>query len=364
MTRFRFISAGVLLLPALLLLGGCVADAPYKVTGDTQPQQLNDGWTVGTPEDVNLSRAALSAVYDRLSSEDEYFNAKSLLIVKDTLLVFEAYVRSSEDRDRYTHIASATKSITSLIFGIVMGDGYIDSLDQTLYSIMPDKFPPDPVKRTITLRHLLTMTSGILLDNEDFSIELLVDEPADPPKYFLSKPLYANPGTQYYYRDVDPHLISTAIQRLTGKTEEQWARERLLGPLGIWNYYWNYDHTGVTTGAFGLRITPRDMAKIGQMVLDNGRWKGMQVVDSAWIAQSTQFQVMTDHPSPPVYQYGFYWWVAPASQAFTAVGQGGNFIYVVPGRRMVIVMSSMADAGQAAGTSLDEFESLIGPLMN
>lgn len=364
MKKVRQIGKYVLALMALVMTAGCIGDEPYKFVGTTQPQQLNDGWIVGTPEDVGLSRTALNAVYARFSSEDEFFNAKSLLIVKNDTLVFEANVRSPHDRDRFTHVASVTKSVTSLLFGILLADGTLDSLDQTLYSIMPEKFPADPVKQSITLRHLLTMTSGILLDNDDFSLELFVDKPADPAKYFLSKPLYANPGQLFYYRDVDPHLISTALQRLTGKSEEQLARERLFGPLGISNFYWHSDHTGVSAGAHGLHLTPRDMAKIGQIVLDNGRWKGIQIVDSAWVAQSTQFQVMTDHPPPPVYQYGFYWWILPDSQAFSAWGAGGSFIYVVPSQRMIVVMTSLADVTGDVGTSMDDFESLISPILN
>lgn len=349
-----------------LLLGicaSCLPDDPYKFAGDTQPQQLNDGWEIARPESVNISRASLDEVYSRFVSEDQYYNAKSLLIAKDGKLVFEAHVRDPRDRDRFTHVVSVTKSITSLVFGIVLSEGFIDSLDQTLYSIMPEKFPPDERKKTITLRHLLTMTSGLLIDNDDFSVELFVGKPADPIIYFLDKPLYALPGERFYYRDVDPHLVSYAIQRLTGKTEEQWARERLFSQLGITDYYWESDHTGITAGAIGLHLRARDMAKIGQMVLDHGRWDGIQIVDSTWITVSTQMQVLTDSPPPRAYQYGFYWWIIPDSDAFSAWGHGGSFIYVAPSRQMVIVMTSMPDAGDEVGTSLDEFEALIQPLL-
>jgi CubicO group peptidase (beta-lactamase class C family) len=354
-----------LALTFLAFFSRCVSDAPFKFKSSTVPEQLNDGWEVASPEDVNISREAIDKVYAEFISEDRYFNAKSLLVVKNGKLVFEAYCRTLKDRNRYGHVQSATKSVTSLVFGIVKSEGYIDSVDQLLYSIIPDKFPSDVRKRSITLRHLLTMTSGLSFDNDVFSVEIYADKPSDPVKYILKKPLYAMPGEKFYYRDADPHLISYVIQRLTGKTEEQWAKERLFDPLGIQEYYWDSDHTGTTMGAHGLHLKPRDMAKIGQMVLDHGRWKGSQIVDSTWIAVSTQKQMETSWQTEPhVYYYGYYWWILPRWQSFAAWGHGGNFIFLVPGKEMVIVMTSMPDVDDdVVGTMLDGFEELISPLL-
>jgi CubicO group peptidase (beta-lactamase class C family) len=349
----------------LVLLSGCVSDAPFKFESSVVPEQLNDGWQVAFPEDVNINRQAIDKIYADFISENKYFNAKSLLIVKDSKLVFEAYCRGPGDRDYIGHIQSVTKSITSLIFGIIRSEGYIDALDETLYSIIPAKFPSDVIKQSITLHHLLTMTSGIWFDNDVFSVEIYVGKPSDPIKYILKKPIYANPGEQFYYRDCDPHLVSYVIQKMTGKTLEKWAKERLFDPLEIRDYYWDSDHTGITMGAHGLHLKPRDMAKIGQMVLENGHWNGIQIVDSTWIATSTQKQIETSHQTEPyVWDYGFYWWIVPRWQAFTTWGHGGNFIFIVPGKDMVIVMTSMPDVDDdVVGTTLDDLERLIQPLL-
>lgn len=347
-----------------LILAGCVSDAPFKFAGPTDPAELGDGWEIAAPEDVGISRESLDRVYKEFIREDRYFNAKSLLVIKDGKLVFEAYCRNQLDRDRIGHIQSATKSITSLIFGIVQSNGYIDSLDQSLYSIIPDKFPSDARKRDITLRHLLTMTSGLSFDNEDFSVEIFVDKPRDPIKYILNKPLYALPGGKFYYRDCDPHLVSYAIEKLTGKTEEQFAREHLFNPLGISEYYWDADHTGTTMGAVGLHLKPRDLAKFGQIVLDHGQWKGQQVVDSAWIAESTSRQVDTDYQTEPnIRYYGCYWWIFPRWQAVEAWGHGGNFILILPAQQMVIVLTSLPDAGDGVSPHSDQFHELVSPLV-
>jgi len=156
-------------------------------------------------------------------------------------------------------------------------------------------------------------------DNDDFAVKVYCDKPSDPVRYMLNKPLYSQPGEKFYYRDVDPHLISYAIQRLTGKILAQWAKEKLFDPLGIRQYYWQSDHTGTTAGGHGLHLKPRDMAKIGQMVLDQGRWRGVRVVDSLWIAESTQKQMETTFQiEPHVYHYGYYWWILHRWQAYTA----------------------------------------------
>jgi CubicO group peptidase (beta-lactamase class C family) len=343
----------------------CAKDAPFKFTDSTIPEQLNDGWLVASPEDVNISREALNRVYDAFLSEDKYFNAKSLLVIKNGKLVFETYCHSPQDRDRYGHVASVTKSITSLVFGIVRSEGYFPSLDQTLYSILPDKFTSDEKKRSITIRQLLTMTSGISFDNDVFAMEIHGNKPDDPIKHILEKPMYAAPGEQFYYRDCDPYLIGYAIQQVTGKSEEKWAKERLFDPLGIQEYYWFTDHKGTTTGPYGLHLKPRDMAKIGQLVLDHGSWRGIQIVDSTWISVSTQKQAGTDaRTEPHVYDYGYYWWILPKWKAFTAWGHGGNYIFISPETQMVIVMSSMPDVEDGAvGTVLEDFENLILPLL-
>jgi len=349
----------------LMIFNGCVSDAPFKFESTTVPQQMNDGWQVGSPEDVNINQAILDEVYKNFVSEDRFLNAISLLVVKNKKLVFEAYCRSADDRDRLGHLASVTKSITSLAFGIAKSEGLIDSLGQRLYDIMPEKFPSDVQKRSITLQHLLTMRSGLSFDNDDFSVEIIADKPDDPIKYILKKPMYAAPGERYYYRDCDPHLISYANCRFTGKTLEQWTKERLFDPLGIADYYWVSDHKGTTTGAFGLWLKPRDMAKIGQMVLDHGQWNGVQIVDSSWIAISTQKQVETgDHTEPYIYHYGYYWWIIPRWNAFAAWGTGGNSIYIMPSKEMVIVMTSMSDVdSELFDQNLQSFEELITPLL-
>jgi len=118
-------------------------------------------------------------------------------------------------------------------------------------------------------------------------------------------------------------------------------------------------------GAHGLHLRPRDLAKIGQLVLDHGRWKGQQVVDSSWIAVSTQSQVDTDYDTEPnIRNYGYYWWVLPDWQAVEAWGHGGNYVLIVPARNLVIVMTSLPYADDdIVGTHPQQFHELVAPLV-
>jgi CubicO group peptidase (beta-lactamase class C family) len=351
------------ILGIFLFLIQCVNDAPYKVNDLIIPEQLNDGWTIDSPRNVGLNDDSITRVRNALMDESKYYNALGLLIIKNDAIVFEAYPRDLADRDHIHHLQSATKSFTSLAVGICKKQGWIGSLDSTLYHYIPDKFPSDSLKRTITLRHLLTMRSGIKIDNSDFAYTMLVDRPVDPARYILNLPLYASPGDSMYYRDCDPQLVSYVIQAASTRKEEEIIRQFLFEPLGITDYHWEDNPDGVSSGAYGLHLRPRDMAKVGQTLLHNGRWQGKQVIDSAWIYEATRSYVTTQWEDI-TWDYGFYWWLIPEYGAFTAAGHGGQYIFVVPHQQLVVVMLSMPDSNDDyVGTSLKRFLELIKPIL-
>ncbi len=355
----------IVLLGVFLLFAACAPDDSFKIAGDYQPEQLTDGWEIISPDSVGISTLTLEHINSLITAEDQYYNAKSLLIIKGGKLVFERYVRDMADRDHYGHVQSVTKSINSLVTGIIFSEGIFDSIDQKLYDLIPTKFPNDDQKKQITLRHLMTMRSGIEFDNDVFSMEIYVGKPDDPIKYILEKPSFADPGAEFFYQDCNPHLLSYAIGELTGSTLEEWAVERIFTPLGIQNYFWGSDPAGTSMGAHGLHIQPRDLAKIGQLVLDNGSWRGTQLIDSTWISESTQFQAdMGSWGDENGWDYGYYWWVIREWNAFAAWGHGGNFLFIKPDQELVIVMTALPDTNdELVGATLDKFQDLIRPLI-
>jgi CubicO group peptidase (beta-lactamase class C family) len=325
-------------------MAGCWLDQPYKHRGPMTPEDLGDGWPVASPAEVGIDPAALAAIHDEILREDRHFGVLGLLVIKDGKLVFETYTRTPDDRDRTHALQSATKSVTSLVFGATRDRGDIP-LDATLCSIVGDACRGlEPAKLAITLEHLLTMRSGIAFDNEDFSIDMMVGRPDDPLRYILAKPMYAAPGERFYYRDADPQLISYALQHLRGRTLASLGTEYLFEPLGITDHFWDEMPDGASTAAFALHLRPRDLAKLGQLLLDGGRWHGEQVVSSAWcqLATTPMVPAVEGQPDNPR-SYGYYFWIPTVPESYFAWGHGGQFVVVVPAKQLVLVQVAMPD---------------------
>jgi CubicO group peptidase (beta-lactamase class C family) len=185
--RFAVVGVG-------LLLSSCWFDEPLKHDLGVVPEPLADGWNIATPDSVGLSAEALSRIHAALLREDRFVGALGMLVVKDGKLVWETYLRSRADRDRYHHVQSVTKSVTALVFGTARDRGYFPDLSQNTGQLFADEMPGlEPIKATITLQQLLTMTSGLDFDNLDFDLEMYTFHHSDPLRYILEKPMYAAP---------------------------------------------------------------------------------------------------------------------------------------------------------------------------
>jgi len=319
-------------LPVLVAAACGITDENLKLpyAGST-PEALGDGWVISTPEAEGLDADAIDEVYLDLFSETSYPTVHSLLVVRNGALVAEAYARDPGDRDRFHHLQSATKSVTAILTGIALDEGLLGGVDTPLFALMPSAFDQDQRKREITLFHALTMQTGLRFD-DDVDTEKLVHGHGSSLELVLHRDLVSTPGTTFFYHDGNPQLVSGALQQATGMTEERWAALRLFGPLGITDYQWEASHDGLTFGAFGLWLKPRDMAKIGLMLVRGGTWEGERVVSSEWIDEAT-----TPHTANG--DYGYYFWLFPGG-AFRAEGHGGQVIHVVPDIDLVVVMTA------------------------
>jgi CubicO group peptidase (beta-lactamase class C family) len=199
--------------------------------------------------------------------------------------------------------------------------------------------PLDPEVRDITLRHLLTMSDGISREGLDFVLT----------EGKLCVPLRHAPGADFYYNSMSPQVLSIILTRTTGLTARDFAMKHLFHPLGISEVRW-FEQGGYSLGAFGLELTTRDLAKLGQLFLDQGRWAGRRIVPPEWIAEATRPQIRVPRSAEfaaltgPYFvdQYGFYWWVRPRPQApaYMAQGFGGQFLYIVPTLDLVTVITT------------------------
>jgi CubicO group peptidase (beta-lactamase class C family) len=206
------------------------------------------------------------------------------------------------------------------------------------------------------------MRSGLAFDNDDFSVEMWVGKPDAPVRYILEKPFYADPGEKYYYRDCDPQLVGYAMTELVGMSEHELAERTLFGTLGIRNYYWEAGRDGVSMAAHGLHLLPRDLAKLGLLMLQGGLWQGERVVSEAWLSLATTTHVDSDVEfAGGMLGYGYYFWIVPGI-GYSAWGHGGQFVLVVPNQDLVLVQTAFPDT-HLPDSDLPDFLELVRPLL-
>lgn len=340
---------------------GCLSEGSLKRAVNLTPRSRGDGWRLATPERVDLSAKRIRNVYDRVFSEHEFLNALSLLVVRRGYLVAEGYTRSDSDATRKGHVQSVTKSLTSLAFGIQRSQGHFEDLDRSLADILTVN---DREKRAITLRHLLTMRSGIDVDNERFAEQIVMRQQRDVTQWLLDQRLSSDPGKRFDYRDCDPQLLGAALLAETGESVEIIVRRDVFEPLGITDYHWEHTADDEPLTAHGLWLGPRDLAKIGELVRRQGNWRGTPIVPAEWIELATQQQsTVPEEEATRGLVYGYYFWVDPELGWASAWGHGGNFVLVAPDEELVMVMTSMPDAGEQMGTELPDFVELARQLV-
>jgi len=362
MTRRRFVGSSL-----AAWLAACLPDVPYKHRYTTVPERLDDGLDVDTPASVGLDPRDLADIHDELLREDRHRGALGMLVIKDGKLVWETYLRSPDDRDLHHHIQSVTKSVTSLAFGLARDGGYFPSLDATLSDLIPEALTGRASdKGKIRLADLLTMRSGIELDNRYFSLEMWVDKPKDPLHHILSKPFYDPPGERFYYRDADPQVLGYLLQKAVGRSEQRFVDKALFDPLGIRDYLWEHGPDGASMAPHGLHLKPRDLAKLGLLMADGGMHRERALISKSWCDESTRAHVPPgqDTTKHDDFGYGYYWWTVQGTDMFSAWGHGGQYVLVSPERRLVMVRVAMPDTGEDLhGTRLEHFVELVQPLL-
>ncbi|HUY38166.1 MAG TPA: serine hydrolase [Candidatus Binataceae bacterium] len=285
----------------------------------------------------------------------------AVLVARHGKLVFEHYFTGADERlgrpvgqvafgpETRHDERSMTKSVTDLIVGIAIDRGWIKSVDQSVMSFFPEYADLlTPEKNRITLRNLLTMSSGLEWHEfdtpytSDKNSEIRMDTAPDPYRYALEQPVAAPPGEIWNYNSGSTELLGAILRKATGKPLDQLARSLLFEPLGIADVEWyKYAH-GNPSAAAGLRLRPRDLAKIGQLVLQHGAWNGKQLVSAAWIDASTTPQIN----GFLVFFYGYQFWLGRSLinkhevDWAAAWGLGGQRMFIVPELDLVVVVNA------------------------
>ena len=344
--------AGAALLAALAATPAVAADCPVPAT-------RGDGWTVAAPEAVGMDGPILCGLIDRLGANKD-INVHGVVVTRHGKLVFERYVAGEDERwgrrvglvehgiDTLHDMRSISKSVTSLLAGVALARGAPRSLDEPVVGFFPEYADLDtPERRAITLRHLLTMSMGTAWDedrpySDPANSESAMYDSADPWRYALGRPMVEKPGTLHVYNGGATTLLGRILVRATGKPLDAFAREALFEPLGIASVDWGRFANGEAMPASGLRLRSRDLARIGQMVLDGGKAGGREIVPASWIADSTAPRLGTQG----MYHYGYQWWLGRSlvdrrELTWTAgIGYGGQRLFVVPQAGVVVAVTA------------------------
>lgn len=248
-------------------------------------------------------------------------------------------------------VRSVTKSVVSLLFGIALADNTEAALEAPVFDWFPEFAAlRTPERERIRVRDVLSMTSGWHWDEWTYpytdprNSEIAMDIAPDPQRYVLEQAIDVPPGTRWTYSGGDVALAGAIVARAAKMPLDEFARTRLFEPMGI-RFEWSRNHvqgTPIPRAASGLRLTPRDMAKLGQLVLQQGRWGEHQLVPAEWIARATAQQAALPGREFPGGSYGYLWWRGTErGHAWVgAIGNGGQRIWIVPSLDLVLVMTA------------------------
>ena len=308
------------------------------------PDNLGDGWQVSTPDAQGMIVADLQRHLDSLRTSGSG-GMDGIVIVRNDRLVAEAYFNGYA-RDTQHDMRSVTKSFTASLAGIAIEQGLI-TLEDTLPQHITRFAEFDRVderKRSIRIVDLLNMQTGLDCDDGIDSSpgnETHMYRHDDWIKYILSVPMQATPGTYASYCSGGVTVLGSIIAARSGQKLEEFARVRLFDPLNMGSVRWLHSPLGVTNASSAIQLRPRDAAKFGNLFLNGGRWYGVQVVPQAWVERTAQ-----RHTAIRGGPYGWLWWKSDfnvrgaAQPGMFASGNGGNMIFVLPGERLVVVITA------------------------
>ena len=313
----------------------------------------------------------LEALLDKAIAEKRVWNLHGVVIVRNGGLVLERYFEGDDNArgsplgkvafnaDILHDLRSVSKSIVGLLYGIALAGGKVPPQDAPLFASFPEytDLAADPARNRWTIYNALTMTMG--MDWDELSVpysdptnsEIAMDTAPDRYRFILGAPVVMEPGKRWIYSGGATALLARIIAKGTGKPLHDFAREALFDPLGIGATEWLTDRTGEAIAASGLRMTPRDLARIGLMMLQGGRWGDKRVVPAQWIERSTSPMVDVDE----IRQYGYHWYLGKFAftvstgprwdrsrleHFWSAIGNGGQRLFVFPGLELVVAITA------------------------
>lgn len=289
---------------------------------------------VGPPAPPDLSEAFRRA--SRVGA------LSSLLVSQGGQFLGGSYWRGVGPGDP-VNVKSASKSILGLLVGIAIEEGHVRSVDQPIREFFPGYFRSldDPRKRLITVGHLLSMQAGLATTSFDTYGAWASSD--DWIGFALERPMECLPGRCWEYSTGNYHLLSAILTRATDTDTRSWAARELMGPLGIPARPWDRGPDGYYLGGNNMSFTPRELLRVGEMLLDGGRWEGEQVVPERWIRQSWEARVTSSYNGNG---YGYGWWTRElgGERFWYAWGYGGQYLFLAPDLELAVVATTEVGA--------------------
>lgn len=329
-----------------------------------------------SPESQGLDARPLEALHAEFARGDHGF-VDSMLVMRHGRLVFERsyrhdYAARFDPRrdgppglynyyDPHWHpfyegsglhtMQSVSKSVTSLLVGIAIGRGEISGVEAPLLRYLKGFRPNgDPRQAGLRLEHVLSMTTGIRWDEDTVSYTdpanscANMEASSDWIQFVLDQPMAEEPGLSFKYNSGATQLLAGVLRQATGKQADEYAREQLFGPIGIERFEWKRAN-GTTDTEGGLYLTPRDLARLGVLMLQDGVWDGRRILPEGWVGASTTQRIRASDSDDPkqAYGYGYKWWLIPQTpsrpRAIVGLGYGGQRLIVVPEHDLVAVFT-------------------------
>ena len=326
-------------------------------------------WKKNSPQALGFDPKSIDRMFQFVQKKK--FPIDSVVIVRNGYLIGEFYANSN-DQKSLSNIYSVTKSFTSALIGIAIDKGHIKNERQTLGSIFSKNsvVKNDPKLKNIEIKHLLTMTSGLKTrDNHlsNYSGIFKLRNAKNWVNYILSLGIEKNPGQHYNYSNGGSHILAAILTEITKEPVAKYAERHLFSHIGIKRYKWEKDPQGINHGYSNLQLSARDMAKLGILYLNKGRWGDKQIISASWIKKS-----LKTHSYPnkgrynplrlyPYNGYGYQWWNSETAwkadlsyrkawglgnktvkqrEYFLALGYEGQYVFVLPHHNMVVVFKS------------------------
>ncbi|MFS8180642.1 serine hydrolase domain-containing protein [Pseudovibrio denitrificans] len=330
---------------------------PHAILGEYSysyalPTLRKDGWPVGEAASEGIKTKVIKTIVERFVNDPKFKWQHSFILIKNNKVLVEEYFYE-HTADTLHDWRSANKSITSILVGIALQQGFISGVNDPISMYLPEYgelFARAPRKAAITIKHMLTMQSGLDANDWDKSSpgneNRIYQSDGDWILKLFALQMINEPGTTFSYSSIGEIALRQAIVNASGMPLDEFAKKYLFEPLGIQNYQWTHRLLNRSDVPYRVQLTSRDFAKLGQLYLNQGTWEGEQIVSSDWVKASTTKHATTTDKRLGFPGYGYLWWKHDfwvedeLFEGFQAQGNGGQFLFVFPKLNSIIVFTS------------------------